>query len=133
MPEGWPRDARRIGQGATSPGPRGKTHCGSLRARAGCFQYVVYQTGKWKFNNRLDYATGSNGAYGYTSTSDDPHNQLFSYTLTTDYALWANVISRAEFRWDHALSGDRPFGGTAVGAPRDKNAVSLGLNLIYIF
>jgi len=37
------------------------------------------------------------------------------------------------FRWDHALSGDRPFGGTTVGVPRDKNAVSLGLNLIYVF
>jgi hypothetical protein len=98
--------------------------------------YVSYQpTEKWKFNNRFDYATGSSGAYGYVSTSGHPHNQLFAYTLTADYSLWKNVISRAEFRWDHALSGDRPFGGSAAtgGAPTNKNAVSLGLNLIYMF
>lgn len=96
--------------------------------------YVSYQpTEKWKLNNRFDYASGSNGAFGYASASSDPHNQLFSETLTIDYSLWANVISRAEFRWDHALTGDQPFGGTVAGAPRDKNAVSLGLNLIYVF
>jgi hypothetical protein len=96
--------------------------------------YVAYQpTEKWKFNNRFDYATGSSGAFGYVSKSGHPHNQLFSYTSTIDYALWKNVISRAEFRWDHTLSGDRPFGGTTPGVGRDKNAVSLGMNLIYMF
>ena len=96
--------------------------------------YVTYQpTEKWKFNNRFDYASGSSGAYGYASTSAHPHNELFSYTLTTDYALWKNVISRAEFRWDHALSGDHPLGGTVAGVGRDKNAVSVNLNIIYLF
>jgi hypothetical protein len=96
--------------------------------------YVLYNCGKWKFNNRFDYAHGSNGAFGYASTSgDDSRNELISYTLTVDYALWKNVISRAEFRVDHALSADRPYGGTVAGVGSDRNSVSLTGNLIYLF
>jgi len=80
-----------------------------------------------KMNRDADAATIAAGK------ANDPHNQLLAYTLTADYALWANVISRAEFRWDHALSGDQPFGGTVAGVGRDKNAVSLGMNIIYVF
>jgi hypothetical protein len=36
-------------------------------------------------------------------------------------------------RADRCLDGARPFGGTVAGEPRDKNAVSLALNLIYVF
>ena len=64
---------------------------------------------------------------------EDSRNELFSITFTADYALWKNLISRAEFRWDTALTGDRPFGGTTAGAGSDKNAVSLTANLVYMF
>jgi len=58
---------------------------------------------------------------------------LGSATLTADYALWANVISRAELRWDHSMSGDKPYGGTVPGVGVNRNAVTLALNLIYKF
>ena len=60
--------------------------------------YMMWQaTEKLKINTRLDYATGTRGWYGATA----PH-RLGSLTVTADYALWKNVITRAEFRWDHA-------------------------------
>ncbi|HYG21525.1 MAG TPA: outer membrane beta-barrel protein [Verrucomicrobiae bacterium] len=93
--------------------------------------YLSWQiTEKMKLNTRADYAWGSNGTFGYM-TSDGEKNELLSLTGTLDYALWKNVISRAEVRWDTALSGDRPFGGKVD--PTDRNAVSLALNFIYQF
>jgi hypothetical protein len=49
------------------------------------------------------------------------------------YSLWANTITRLEFRWDTSLTRDKPFGGPIGGPPSDKNALSLGLNVIYMF
>lgn len=93
--------------------------------------YVMYDVGKWKFNNRFDYATSSPGLFdGVDSGKAD---KLFGYTLTVDYSLWKNVISRAEFRWDHSLTSDKPFGGTVAGSPTDKDAASLAFNMIYQF
>jgi len=43
-----------------------------------------------------------------------------------DYSLWANVISRAEFRWDHDLNSAQSIAGM-------DNAYSLALNVIYNF
>ncbi len=57
----------------------------------------------------------------------DEQNELLAVTLTADYALWANVITRAELRWDSCLSDDKPFGSS------DENAVTLAANLIYKF
>lgn len=87
--------------------------------------YVLWQaTEKLKVNTRLDYTTATRGWYAPTG----PH-RLGSLTVTGDYALWKNVITRAEFRWDHALDGSSPFGGPG----QDSDAVSLGLNVIYQF
>ncbi len=93
--------------------------------------YVSYQaTEKLKLNNRVDYATGSNGSFRDVlvplRTSGDQQIKLLSDTVTLDYALWANVISRAEFRWDHDLAGDRIYGN-------QKNAYTLAANIIYKF
>ena len=54
-------------------------------------------------------------------------NKLLSCTGTIDYALWANVVSRAEVRWDHATDGSKPFGVA------DRNAVTLAANIVYKF
>ena len=99
--------------------------------------YVSFQANeKWKFNARLDYTEGTDGTF-YDRGADglkNLQNRLGSATLTADYSLWANVISRAEFRWDHSMSGDKPYGGTpASPAANQRNAVSLALNLIYKF
>jgi len=92
--------------------------------------YVTYQHEKWKFANRSEYTSASNGTW-YYQAGENPHNELFGNTTTVDYALWENVISRIEFRWDHDLAARN--GGTAPFGIDDKNAISLAFNLIYKF
>ncbi len=127
--------------GATTPGGFAAGGNSWAWAIAG---YASFQANeKWKFNARLDYAEGTDGTYydrGLNATATAPdglknlQNRLGSATLTADYALWANLISRAEFRWDHSMSGDKPYGGTPTSpAPNQRNAVTLALNLIYKF
>jgi len=98
--------------------------------------YASFQANeKWKFNIRGDYTEGTDGTF-YDRGGDglrNLQNRLGALTLTADYALWANVVSRAELRWDHSTSGDKPYGGTVVGVPNQRNAVTLALNLIYRF
>jgi len=89
-------------------------------------------TEKLKFNVRGDYTEGSDGTY-YNRLGGNLANRLGALTLTADYALWANVISRAELRWDHSMSGDKPYGGTVPGVGVNRNAVTLAANLIYKF
>lgn len=89
--------------------------------------YASFQANeKWKFNLRADYTEGSDGTY-YDRAGGNRANRLAALTLTSDYALWANVISRAELRVDHSTSGDKPYGIS------DRNAVTLAANLIYKF
>src|SRR5438046_214440 len=99
--------------------------------------YASFQANeKWKFNVRGDYTEGSDGTF-YNRAGGNLQNRLGALTLTADYALWANVVSRAELRWDHSTSGDKPYGGTPgtplSAAPNQRNAVTLALNLIYKF
>jgi hypothetical protein len=98
--------------------------------------YILWQaTEKLKVNTRVDYTSASRGWYynpGASSTTGHAGNdQLGSLTVTGDYALWKNVVSRVEFRWDHSFDGTGPYGGKFV--PHDANAVSLALNIIYVF
>lgn len=105
--------------------------------------YASYKaTEKLTLNTRIDWANASDGTF-YNSAfnpvkpfigaaNNDPRNELLGTTVTVDYALWANVVTRAEFRWDTALAGGsndstKPFGVV------DKNALSLALNVIYKF
>ncbi len=95
---------------------------------AGYLSYAL--TEKFKVNGRVDYTEGSDGTYydGGVGGLKDQANKLYSVTGTADYSLWANVITRAEVRWDHA-SNSKPF-GTGDG---EKNAVTLAANVIYKF
>jgi hypothetical protein len=105
--------------------------------------YVSFQANeKWKFNLRGDYTEGSDGTYYNRAnpvTVPGLQNRLGALTVTADYALWANVITRAELRWDHSMSGDSPYGGTTTAdavtgvTGGQHNAVTLALNLIYKF
>jgi hypothetical protein len=92
--------------------------------------YFMYQaTEKLKLNNRLEYASGTAGTW--TGIVRPEGDKFLGETITVDYALWANVISRVEFRWDRYL-GARD-GAAAPFGMDDKNALSLALNLIYRF
>lgn len=97
--------------------------------------YLKYKaTEKLTFADRVEYATGSRGTWGsFAATSEN--EKFFANTFTVDYALWANVITRAEFRWDHDLSGNRSnFGNVDTSAASyANNALSLALNVIYQF
>jgi hypothetical protein len=54
-------------------------------------------------------------------------------TLTLQYDLWKNVLSRLEFRWDHATDGTTPFGGEVAGAGVRSDSYILLANLAYKF
>jgi hypothetical protein len=95
--------------------------------------YLSYQASeKLKLNFRADYGSATAGGFGTGSTTTQ--DELLSLTLTADYALWKNVISRAEFRWDHSLNGNKPFGTPVVGGGfSKKNSAELTANIIYLF
>ncbi len=88
--------------------------------------YASYQvTEKLKLNARGEYATSDYGAFLPKTAGKD---KVIAATLTADYSLFANVVTRAELRWDTAAGGSnlRPFDG-------QKNDVSVALNVIYKF
>jgi len=117
--------------------------------------YASYQlTKEIKLNNRVEYATSSggvfstvaapgapigtySGGYSYFSATGSPipaaagskaaeDQQIFGDTFTVDYALWANVVTRLEFRWDHSLRNVRAFDGKV-------DDFSVAANVIYKF
>jgi hypothetical protein len=96
---------------------------GNSYANAYAF-YTGYQiTEKLKANNRFEYATSGYGAFLPGRTED----KIIGETFTLDYALWANVLTRGEFRWDRAVDGGAsPFNG-------QKNDLSLTASVVYKF
>ncbi|MBI1839661.1 MAG: outer membrane beta-barrel protein [Verrucomicrobia bacterium] len=61
-------------------------------------------------------------------------SRVVAGTATIQYDLWANVLSRLEFRWDHQADGTgRYYGSNAAGAPDRRNALMLAANIIYKF
>jgi len=97
--------------------------------------YLTYAfTEKLRLNDRIDYANGDQGTfYAHPEAGvgvGGGREHLLSNALTLDYSLWDNVITRAEFRWDHSLNGDRPLGGHDNPM---KNAYILAANVIYKF
>lgn len=98
-------------------------NAGGGRGYANAFAaYISYQvTEKLKLNGRAEYA---NSSFGYFTGS--ARDKVIGGTITADYALWANVVTRLEFRWDHAANGNPIFGD-------QKNDLSVAANLIYKF
>jgi len=96
--------------------------------------YISYKaTDKLTLNARGEYADG----LGLEAISFTGMDKVMDLTLTAQYDLWANVISRLEIRWDHAANGANAFGGAgAAGSgslPDKKNEVMLAANVIYKF
>jgi hypothetical protein len=96
---------------------------GNSYANAYAF-YTGYQiTEKLKANNRFEYASSGYGAFLPGRTED----KIIGETFTLDYALWSNVLTRGEFRWDRAVDGGaNPFNG-------QKNDLSLTASVVYKF
>jgi hypothetical protein len=106
--------------------------------------YASYQaTEKLSFHGRAEYITGNvDSPSGFTRGTVPPgtlvgdvlDNGIYAVTATVQYDLWKNVLSRLEFRWDHAEHG-LMFGGTKEpgGGPDRENAFMLAANVIYKF
>jgi hypothetical protein len=85
---------------------------------------TIQPTDKLSFNFRGEIvdATQVNGHYGE------------EVTATVQYQLWANVLSRVEFRWDRFGVNAFGYNSTAGGGlPMKENDFMLALNLIYQF
>lgn len=90
--------------------------------------YASYQaTEKLSFHARGEYATAS-------TSGPFLAEEIYAVTGTAQYDLWKNVVSRVEFRWDHAADGSEPFGGNSGEEPGGKSdSFILMLNLAYRF
>jgi hypothetical protein len=92
--------------------------------------YASYQASeKLSLHFRGEYLKDRGDQQFFALNSD----KTMDLTLTAQYDLWKNVISRIELRWDHSLSGTDEFGGTVAGTPTLINAWMLGANIIYKF
>jgi hypothetical protein len=100
--------------------------------------YASYQaTRKLSLHARGEYA--SCDALTPAGTPLLGARKVFATTATLQYDLWKNVVSRVEFRWDHAADGSDAYGGTPVAggtgpAPGAKqNSYILLANISYKF
>ena len=95
---------------------------------------------KLKLHTRVEYFDNGGGvvavgaapgiaARGAAHLAGAGAAEILATTITADYQLWANVISRLEYRWDHDCSG----GSNLTGALGNNNAHLLALNLVYKF
>lgn len=93
--------------------------------------YLSYQaTEQVTLNYRGEIAKSDYGAFGGGVGDAQGDDAVLGNTFTVNYALWANTITRLEFRWDRDIGGDQSFG--KVGGSR-KDDLSLILNVIYTF
>ena len=95
--------------------------------------YASYQaTERLSLHARAEYA--SSDALTAAGTPLFGADKVFATTATLQYDLWKNVLSRIEFRWDHAASGSPAYGGTNAGdAPTKKNSFIVLANVTYRF
>jgi len=97
--------------------------------------YVGIQASeKLKLNFRGEYAKGSNGTWYTQAATAKNEDRLLALTATVDYSLWANVISRVEFRYDRCLDNLKAAGqNNGPFAATSNNNFILALNVIYKF
>jgi hypothetical protein len=73
------------------------------------------------------------GEYLHEDASDNPKfgapgvsNDDFSETLTVSFAIWDNLLTRMEYRYDHVVNGELfDLGVPSVSTTQDQNEVSL--------
>ena len=70
--------------------------------------------------------------YNVAGTGAGNASEFLATTLTLDYKLWANVVSRVEYRWDHDLNGANGA-ATRVGSQGNNNSHSLVAQVAYKF
>ena len=91
--------------------------------------YATYQaTDKLAFNLRGEFVDGTDFDGGKGSNPFNSLGRGEEVTATIEYNLWANMLTRVEFRWDHA-EFTRPYSNSEEGA----NALLLAFNAVYKF
>lgn len=98
----------------------------SSYANATAIYASMQLTEKLSLHGRGEYASASSAA---TFMAEE----VFAATGTLQYDLWKNVVSRLEFRWDHAADGSKPYGGEVVGEGKRDDSYILMANLVYKF
>jgi len=97
--------------------------------------YVNFQAStKLSLNGRVEWAKNylSNFASIPTGVVLPSEQNAIAFTGTLQYDLWANVLTRLEFRWDHA-SHDI-YGGNLDGTGNlVENALMVSLQAVYKF
>jgi hypothetical protein len=121
-----------VDTGADITDPKNRTPLGSYKRNSSANAYAFYTgyqiTEKFKISNRFEYATSGYRAFlpGKGNANDPTRDKMIGETLTLDYQLWSNVLTRGEFRWDRAVDGTRPFDDR-------KNDLSLLASIVYMF
>jgi len=94
--------------------------------------YTTYQaTDKLSLNLRGEYADTSKLGTLYNGGSIFAGSKGEELTATVEYDLWANMVTRAEFRWDHTEMGSGQF--PTAGGGTTQSYYTLALNVIYKF
>ena len=98
-------------------------------------------TEKLTLHTRVDYL--QLGGDGLTTTAAGSNllgnpafgagDDFLTTTITADYQLWKNVISRVEFRWDHDLDEGSATAGDHFRSGTHTDEMSLMANFIYKF
>jgi hypothetical protein len=107
-----PLKGLRVGASYDYAGVSSQPISGSSYANA-VAAYASYQaTEKLSLHARGEYA--SSDALTSSGTPLLGATRVCAVTGTIQYDLWKNVLSRIEFRWDHAADGSEAYGGTPV-------------------
>lgn len=122
---GFAEDYVALGQNALD----GTSH-GSGYQFASAVYLALAATEKLTFNTRADYFTQSTylpAAEAAIAPGTGMASRAFALTETVQYNLWKNVVTRLEFRWDHALDASSPF---STGL---DNVFLVAANIVYKF
>jgi predicted porin len=96
--------------------------------------YASYQaTEKLGLNARGEYVENSSTVFSGLDPALAIPDNLYEITLTAQYDLWKNVLSRLEFRWDHAEHGNAFGADNGAGEGTRAGAYLLAANVIYKF
>jgi hypothetical protein len=108
---------------------------GDGTAWAGALYASFQATEKLSLNLRGEFVDDSADLVTDASDFGMRRAKIWAATATAQYDLWKNVISRVEFRWDHADNG-KLFGAnsnSSIGGPTRRNAFLLAAQIIYKF
>jgi hypothetical protein len=106
--------------GVSEQALRGATHASAIALYA-----TMQLTEKLAISGRGEYArSGSTVLFGA--------KEVTALTGTVQYDLWRNVLTRLEFRWDHAGGRYEPYGGREFPGGRENSFLALA-NVVYSF